>query len=155
MKRRSFLLGGGVILVAGSAGIALGMAGRISEMTARDAAILAGRGEIMLFDIRTPAEWRETGVGLPAVTLDMHIPGFVDSITRRAGDNRSQKIALICARGGRSRFMSLRLAAAGFRQVYDVSEGMLGSDAGSGWIAQGLPLRRYPAPARENRLQSD
>ena len=40
----------------------------------------------------------------------------------------------------RSKRMADRLRAAGFSGVLDVPEGMLGSDAGIGWIELGLPL---------------
>jgi rhodanese-related sulfurtransferase len=32
------------------------------------------------------------------------------------------------------------LREAGFTQVYNIKEGMMGSSAGPGWIARGLPL---------------
>jgi len=155
LKRRGFLQVEAVLFVAGSTGLIFAMADRISLLTAHEAANRAARGEILLIDIRSPKEWRKTGIGAYAVPLSMHEPGFMDALARRVGKNHSRQIALICARGRRSRLMTLRLAAAGYRDVYDVSEGMLGSSAGPGWIAQGLAMKRYPGPTRNQISNSN
>ena len=39
--------------------------------------------------------------------------------------------------------MARRLSEAGFTQIIDVPEGMLGSAAGPGWLALDLPVRTY------------
>jgi rhodanese-related sulfurtransferase len=36
--------------------------------------------------------------------------------------------------------MQQALRKAGFTQVYNIDEGMVGSSAGPGWIARGLPV---------------
>jgi hypothetical protein len=36
--------------------------------------------------------------------------------------------------------MQQQLRAAGFTQIYNIKEGMVGSAAGPGWIRQGLPV---------------
>jgi len=115
---------------------------------AGEAADRAARGTLLLFDIRSAAAWRQTGIARLALALSMHESGFVGVLARRVGKNHSRCIALNCAPGGRSRLMSLRLAAAGYSKVYAVPEGMLGSQAGPGWIAQGLATRRYPSSAQ-------
>jgi hypothetical protein len=38
--------------------------------------------------------------------------------------------------------MAARMEAAGFTRILDVPEGMVGSAAGPGWIARGLPVER-------------
>ena len=35
------------------------------------------------------------------------------------------------------------MAGAGFTSVFDVTEGMIGSSAGPGWIDAGLPVAAY------------
>ena len=55
-------------------------------------------------------------------------------------NDRDRPIALICASGGRSGYLAQVMAEAGFSKVYDVSEGMMGSNAGPGWIGTGLPV---------------
>lgn len=96
-------------------------------------------GKILLIDIRQPEEWEETGSPKGAQRLDMRRPDFLDALTALAGGDTTRPIALICASGGRSGRMSRALTEAGFTNVLDVSEGMLGSSAGPGWIARGLP----------------
>ncbi len=112
-------------------------------MDARQASDLAARGEIILVDIRTPREWRETGIGASALPISMHRSGFLDKIRRAAGGRKDRAIALICAVGGRSARIAQLLRAQGYSHVIDVSEGMLGSSAGPGWIKKGLPLKAY------------
>lgn len=95
---------------------------------------------LILIDIRRPDEWALTGVAFGAVPLDMREDRFLDRLDQLTGGDRAAPIALICARGVRSRRLATKLAAAGFSAVLDVSEGMLGSAAGPGWIARGLPF---------------
>ena len=56
---------------------------------------------------------------------------------QRAGQ---KPIALICATGGRSGQLLRALKRAGYTGYIDVSEGMLGSPLGAGWIARGLAV---------------
>ena len=100
-------------------------------------------GDLLLVDIRRPDEWALTGVGEGAVPIDMRRQDFETVLLARAGGNLNQPIALICARGVRSRHLAKRLSDAGFAQVLDVPEGMLGSGAGPGWLAQGLPVIKW------------
>ncbi|NKB52883.1 MAG: rhodanese-like domain-containing protein [Rhizobiaceae bacterium] len=95
---------------------------------------------IKLIDIRRPSEWRQTGVGRGAHKISMHQDGFVTRIDALVGGDRSQPVALICARGVRSSRMKARLNALGFTNVTNVSEGMLGSKSGPGWLKRKLPL---------------
>lgn len=103
----------------------------------------AQAGDILLIDIRTPREWRATGIGQGARPLDMRRDDFVEELSRLTGADRNRAVALICARGVRSARMSNRLTEAGFSNIIDVPEGMLGSRAGPGWMASDLPVTRY------------
>lgn len=100
----------------------------------------ATAGELLLIDIRQPDEWAETGSPRGAQRLDLRSPDFIDQLTALANGDTSRPIALICARGGRSARTAKALTDAGFTDVLDVSEGMLGSAAGPGWLARGLPV---------------
>lgn len=142
------------LLVLGVAGIATGGAvaaqwynvlgengeTALSPQQAHEAAV---SGEVLLIDIRRPDEWARTGVGEGAVPIDMRRQDFEDALTLAVEGDTAQPVALICARGVRSRRMSVRLVAAGFTQVIDVPEGMLGSGAGPGWLKRGLPVVAY------------
>ena len=68
---------------------------------------------------------------------------FIDVLAELTQGDRTAPVALICARGVRSRRMSARLTEAGFTRIIDVPEGMLGSGAGPGWLKAGLPIETW------------
>ena len=103
----------------------------------------AGAGEILLIDIRRPDEWARTGLGEGAIGIDMRREDFEDRLLAAVEGDKTRPVALICARGVRSRRLAGRLSAAGFTQVIDVPEGMLGSGAGPGWLRRNLPIIAY------------
>jgi rhodanese-related sulfurtransferase len=111
-----------------------------SALSPPEAHAAARDGTLLLVDVRRPDEWAGTGIGAGALPLDMRRPDFEAALLDAAGGDRSQPIALICARGVRSRSLSARLRDAGFTNVMDVPEGMLGSGAGPGWLRRGLPV---------------
>lgn len=113
------------------------------RLTPAQAFAKAQAGEIVLVDIRTPREWRLTGVAVGAVAIDMRREDFLTALEQHLGGRRDTPVALICARGVRSGRMTLALAAAGVVNVMDVPEGMLGSASGPGWIAGNLPVARW------------
>ncbi len=119
------------------------MAGTI--VTAPAAAKAAAAGDTTLVDVRSPREWRQTGVARGAATVTIHNPdgikAFVREMTKAVGGDKTRPIALICAAGVRSARTARILAANGFKNIQNVSEGMLGRpDAGSGWLKRGLPV---------------
>ncbi len=120
--------------------LAKNAAGALSPEQAHSA---ARAGSVLLIDIRRPDEWARTGIGEGAIALDMRRRDFEDALLAAAGGDKTRPIALICARGVRSRRLSGRLAAAGFTGVVDVPEGMLGSGAGPGWLKRNLPIVAY------------
>jgi rhodanese-related sulfurtransferase len=67
---------------------------------------------------------------------------FIETVLA-ARQSDTQPIALICARGVRSRRVSALLKAAGLTPIIDIPEGMLGSFSGSGWLKRGLPIRAW------------
>ncbi len=104
---------------------------------------MAMAGHVLLIDIRRPDEWRATGLPQGARPIDMRRDDFLAALHAAAGGDLSRPIALICARGVRSARLANRLGAAGFTNVIDVPEGMLGSDAGPGWLAAKLPVEPH------------
>lgn len=140
-SRRAVLLLGVAGLAAGAIGYArLTPAFAGPTLDAATAFRMAAAGEVLLVDIRRPDEWQATGTGLGAHPLDMRSPDFLTALTALAGGDRSRPIAVICARGVRSARLARQLAEAGFTAINDVPEGMLGSSAGPGWLARGLPV---------------
>ena len=104
-------------------------------------------GRILLVDIRTPQEWRITGIPRGAHPIDMRREDFRAALDDLTGGDRTRPVALICARGVRSARLGNRLADAGYARILDVPEGMLGSRAGPGWLAAGLPVTPYSGGA--------
>jgi rhodanese-related sulfurtransferase len=145
--RRAFTRRGALLGLVSIGGLAAtGHWFNISGAVAGDIAVSVERafngardGDFALIDIRRPDEWARTGVGLGAIPIDMRDRDFVQQLLSKVSD-KDAPIALICARGVRSRGMTKRLTEAGFTNIIDVPEGMLGSGAGPGWLATGLPV---------------
>lgn len=114
------------------------------NLSPEEALSKAQAGEITLIDIRTPGEWRQTGVAAVAKRVDMADPkgpqAFLSKLLEEMGGDKSAPIALICRTGNRSGYLQEQLQSIGFTEVYNVPEGMAGSKAGPGWIRRGLPM---------------
>lgn len=111
--------------------------GKLSVTEAHQQAV---EGNVVLIDIRRPQEWQRTGIPEGAAPLDMRRDDFEPALSAIVGPDRSRPIALICARGVRSARLALALTDAGYTNIIDVPEGMLGSAAGPGWLDAGLPV---------------
>lgn len=113
------------------------------DISAPEALQAAQDGRIKLIDIRTPPEWKQTGVAHGALPINMIHPqgpaGFLNEVMAIVGGDRTAPIALICRTGNRTTQVQKFLQAQGFTQVYNVREGMAGSSAGPGWLARKLP----------------
>lgn len=133
-----------MVAVLGFSSIAYG-GESVSQLSAADAHAKAQAGDIKLIDIREPVEWRQTGVAQNASLIRMRHPqgmhGFAQAVYLAGGEDLEAPIVLICRTGSRSGRMVLQLKQMGFENVSHVPEGMLGSRAGPGWIAKGLPIQ--------------
>lgn len=110
------------------------------------ASLEAQAGTRMLIDVRHVTEWRQTGIAAGAKEISIHdrdgLAGFVVKVTKAVGGNKKAPISLICARGYRSSKAADVLAAAGFTNISDVREGMLGNQKdGPGWLNRRLPTQ--------------
>lgn len=152
VSRRGFVFGGVTAALAGATYLAFNgqnlfyaaiaeqtFGGRLSVESAHQEAVA---GNITLIDIRRPDEWASTGSGEGAQRLDMRRDDFVSELSKIVDGDTGAPVALICARGVRSARMTNILTEAGFTNIIDVPEGMLGSAAGAGWIRKGLPVVR-------------
>ena len=141
-RRKLLALGGAATLGVGAYSafrLSLARAAVAEIMSPPVALAAAAAGEILIVDIRRPEEWARTGVAEHAVAIDMREDDFLARLAAaRASD--TQPVAVICARGVRSARLTRRLDSAGIGPIIDIPEGMLGSAAGPGWLARGLPL---------------
>lgn len=112
------------------------------SITAPETLALAQAHTITLVDVRTPAEWAETGIAAGAGTVSWGQPDFVRGILTLTQGDRHAPLVLICRTGNRSGRALAALRENGFTQVRHVGEGMAGSPAGPGWLARGLPVTR-------------
>lgn len=117
----------------------------VQTMSVEEAREAAASGTLVLVDIRTPGEWRQSGVPDLAVPLDMRQGGFIKNLLALRDDNPDAQIGLICATGGRSRHVANWLAQKGVTGVVDVPAGMHTRD---GWLARQLPVRQPDAAMR-------
>ena len=106
----------------------------------------SNQGGLLIIDIRTPEEWRETGVIPGARRVDFYRGPDVllKSVLQMVDGNRNAPIALVCHSGSRTIQAQRFLQAQGFTQVYNVREGMAGSAAGPGWLHRPLPVEACP-----------
>lgn len=119
-------------------------------MSAAEAHAKAEKGEITLVDVRTPDEWKQTGVPASAYTVTMHQPGpqLLKQLDDVLGGDRSKPLAIICRTGNRTGSLAGPLEQAGYKTVINVAEGMAGGRNGSGWMKAGLPVRKW-TPGQE------
>ncbi len=99
----------------------------------------AMKGEVLLIDVRTPQEWKQTGIPEGAKPIEL-APTFLAELNRLTGGDKTKPVAFICATGARSNYVATELARRGWKNVIDVAGGVFGGPKGPGWKASGLPL---------------
>jgi len=116
------------------------------DLSAPQAFERSKQGGLLIIDIRTPEEWRETGVIPGARRVDFYRGPDVllKSVLQMVDGNRNAPIALVCHSGSRTIQAQRFLQTQGFTQVYNVREGMAGSTAGPGWLNRPLPVEACP-----------
>lgn len=132
------------VLLFGLLMLAAPMSQAEPDISATQAHEAATAGKVVLIDIRTPEEWRQTGVAPGAGRVDYYRGPQVllQSVLQMVGGDKTKPVALICRTGNRTTHAQEFLRAQGFTQVYNVKEGMAGSAAGPGWLRRGLPVDR-------------
>jgi len=119
---------------------ASGVLAEVQKMSAPEALKALDDGQIVLLDIRSPQEWKQTGVARGAFPITMHNQEFSARLSGVIKANPDTPIALICATGGRTAYVTSVLEKNGVSGIIDVSEGMMGNPSGPGWIARKLPI---------------
>jgi rhodanese-related sulfurtransferase len=113
------------------------------NITPVEAARLVADKKAILIDIRTPEEWKETGVAEGAHRLDMNDPMFTAKLSKIVEGDRTKPVALICRTANRTRTVQAALMQqGGYSRVINVEGGMIGNSADKGWIAHGLPVKK-------------
>lgn len=134
-----------ISVIAGLVLAPVAAGGKERVISPEDAYRAAAENRLTLIDIRSPREWRRSGLPQGAQPITMHNPAgmeaFIAEVRAAVSGDLDRPIALICAAGERSHRMLQQLTAQGFTNVLDLSEGMFGRGADKpGWIARGLPV---------------
>jgi phage shock protein E len=98
--------------------------------SAQAQALLAKDKKIVLLDVRTPEEFRQAR--LHGAQL---IP--IAELEKRLGEiPRDRPLLVYCSVGARSASAAAFLASRGFREIYQISDGLVG------WYKNGFPIER-------------
>lgn len=112
-----------------------------ADLAPPDALAQAQAGKTTIVDVRTPEEWRQTGIAPGARTADVMTAegtdAFVAQVLNAAGGDKSAPLALICRSGQRSVRAVRLLESRGFANVSNIGEGM------NGWVRRGLPVTQW------------
>jgi rhodanese-related sulfurtransferase len=112
------------------------------NITPKQAHDAAGKGEVILIDIRRPDEWAATGVPEHAHLLQMEDPLFEAKLSRLTEGDRTRPVALFCRTANRTRTVQAALMQQGYTRIMNVEGGMIGNPHDRGWAAAGLPVRK-------------
>ncbi len=111
-----------------------------ATMSVREAYDRTKAKDVIMVDIRTPEEWKDTGVAEGAIRLDMTSPVFEARLATLKAENPGKPIAIICRTASRTRRLQDILTQRGWTNIVDVRGGMLGDGRNKGWLDEGLPL---------------
>ena len=85
--------------------------------------------ELIIIDVRTKSEWKETGVIPNSILISMHDDdgneksNFTEEVLLIINKVKDKDISFICASGGRSNIISSYLSAKGYEKIYNISQG--------------------------------
>lgn len=108
MDRRQFVVSGTAMVMPG---LAWGATREI--WSAPEVAAALKNEAVTLLDVRSRAEWAETGLAKGAWPVSMHEHGFEQRLFAARDLAAGRPIALICATGGRSARLLSALESAG------------------------------------------
>ncbi|VAW21947.1 hypothetical protein MNBD_ALPHA11-207 [hydrothermal vent metagenome] len=113
-------------------------------MSVQDAFLGMQDQTLVMIDVRTEGEWKQSGVATGAIPISMIDPEFLDKLADVQAQNPGKSIAFICASGMRSTIVFTRLSELGYTNIYSVYGGTTGSSRSPGWIGEGLPVTPWP-----------
>ena len=97
----------------------------INEITTSDFKSLSSVEDIQLIDVRTIEEYN-SGYIVGALNIDFYKSSFIDSINVL---DKSKTTVIYCKSGNRSSKSALMMKSLGFKNVYNLKEGM------NGWLS--------------------
>jgi rhodanese-related sulfurtransferase len=97
----------------------------INEITTADFKSLNSVEDIQLIDVRTIEEYNSGYIG-GALNIDFYKSSFIDSINVL---DKSKTTVIYCKSGNRSSKSALMMKSLGFKNVYNLKEGM------NGWLS--------------------
>jgi rhodanese-related sulfurtransferase len=97
----------------------------INEITTADFKSLNSVDDIQLIDVRTIEEYNSGYIG-GALNIDFYKSSFIDSINVL---DKSKTTVVYCKSGNRSSKSALMMKSLGFKNVYNLKEGM------NGWLS--------------------
>jgi rhodanese-related sulfurtransferase len=97
----------------------------INEITIADFKSLNSVEDIQLIDVRTIEEYNSGYIG-GALNIDFYKSSFIDSINVL---DKSKTTVIYCKSGNRSSKSALMMKSLGFKNVYNLKEGM------NGWLS--------------------
>lgn len=89
-------------------------------------------GEAILFDVREPNEWDDTGSPRGSQRVALQSMDLVSEISSAVNDNKEQPIIVCCKSGMRGEKAGQLLKSAGFDNIENVDGGIMR------WISEGL-----------------
>ena len=116
-----------------------------NELSAIDAAKEMSNN-LIIIDVRNKEEWKETGIIPNSLLIQMLSAGrtirkeYISELLIALGEDKDIKAAIICHSGGRSSATVELLKNEGFKNIFNISEGMVGNGSTTGWINRNLPL---------------
>lgn len=104
---------------------------------------LGRSGKLTLVDVRGSGERAAHGIPIRAIWIEWRgmeqSSAFIEAL-KAVQPDLSAPVAFICSVGHRSGQAARLAEREGFRQVFDIAEGVNGSAIGPGWRLWGLPL---------------
>ena len=100
----------------------------------------------LIVDVRNKSEWQETGIIPGSKLVQMLTPAmtlrndFINDLISVIGDDKSIKAGIICKSGGRSSATVAMLKEKGYKNIYNMTEGIVGDETKTGWITRGYPI---------------
>ena len=116
------------------------------DLNIKDALKAYKEDNLIVVDIRTEKEWKETGIIPNSILVSMHNnnyeenSNFIEQITNILDKHSKENIVFICASGARSEIVTNYFFKEGYQNVSHIPEGIIGKNK-DGWLFLGYPIK--------------